>query len=127
VNILVGEDPGIAGFIAAGLRELGHIVDIGHTRAELCAHGRARRYDVIIFATALPRGNAKEILAGVRATGQTGKVLLLTPGHEEARTLLPEFNADGYLAKPFRFAALLECLARLAPLPSGTRVPRSEP
>ncbi len=100
-----------------GLRDEGHDVHVAADGDGAMALSRSGVYDVIVVAVDLPshggvRGGVR-VGAELRSTEQTAPVLLLTSGDHDAERLVREAGAAGYLAKPFRFALLLERLGAL--------------
>ena len=117
MRILVIEHPAVAGFVAHGLRDHGHAVDVAHDGDTGLRLGRTGGYDVIVLALVLPKGDGLEIGAALRRAGHSVPILLLTPDDHEAERFVRQVGADGYLVKPFRFGALLDCLTALGPPP----------
>jgi len=102
----VAEQPSIAGFIVAGLRAAGHVVDVAADGQQAFELGRARTYDLLVMAFGLRDGGGIDVLSAMRDAGQTTPILLLTPGDISAE--FPARAGETVLAKPFRFEALLE-------------------
>jgi two-component system, OmpR family, response regulator len=90
------------------LRDHGHVVDATSDGEEAIAIALRDRYDAILLAVALPRGNGVEVSAALRHAGLSTPILLLTSGDHNAEHFVRVAGADGYLAKPFRFEVLLE-------------------
>jgi len=107
----VAEQPSIAGFIVAGLRAAGHVIDVAVDGQEALELGRARTYDVLVMAFGLRDSAGVDVVSAMRDAGQTAPILLLTPGDISAE--FPVGAAEAVLAKPFRFEALLERLNAL--------------
>lgn len=109
--LLIEDDESVAGFVANGLREAGHLV-------EHCADGREGMiratcdvFDVIVLDRMLPSLDGLKILATLRATGDTTPVLILSAlGDVDERVKGLRAGSDDYLAKPF---ALSELIARV--------------
>ncbi|HYL55606.1 MAG TPA: response regulator [Gemmatimonadales bacterium] len=122
MKILVIEHPAVAGFVAHGLRDHGHTVDVAHDGETGLRLGRTGGYDLILLAVVLPKGNGLEVGAALRRGGSV-PILLLTPDDHEAEHFIRHVGANGYLVKPFRFGALLEhvnALDRTQPRPPHT-------
>lgn len=112
VKILVIEDDKrTMSFIARGLTEKDHVVDVsqdGLGGLELALNGA---YDVIVLDRMLPGLGGIEIVRALRDAGSHVPVLMLTAlGSVEERVEGLESGADDYLVKPFAF---VELVARL--------------
>ncbi len=121
IRVLVIEDePGIADFVARGLREEGFTV-------EHAADGDAGRHalaagtwDVVLLDWWLPGTDGLTLLRRYRADGGAAPVLFLT-----ARDAVPDrvrgldAGADDYLCKPFAFEELLARVRALARRPAA--------
>ncbi len=103
MNILLVEDePKIAGFVAAGLREQGFAVE--HCADGLDGYARASsgHYDAIVLDIMLPGRDGLSILQGLRRAGVATPVILLTARNELGDRITGlSLGADDYLAKPF--------------------------
>lgn len=121
MRILIAEDdPETAGFVARGLRELGHTVSLaadGHLALEAAL---ADEHDVLVLDRMLPAPDGLQVTRALRAAGIAVPVLVLTAlGRIEDRVDGLEAGADNYLIKPFAFAELaarVHALGRRAPL-----------
>ncbi|HEU5261783.1 MAG TPA: response regulator [Gemmatimonadales bacterium] len=113
MKLLLVEHPHVAGFIVEGLRDAGHGVDVAWGEDEALTLGLSGDYDVILLALVLPNSDGVQVASELRRSGQSAPILLLTPDEHEAERFVREAGADGYLAKPFRFEALLERLRAL--------------
>ena len=118
--LVIEDDDETADYIAAGLREEGHVV----TRAEDGRKGMLialdEDFDAMIVDRMLPGRDGLSILAAVRAAGVTTPVLVLSAlGKVDDRVKGLRGGADDYLVKPFSFAELsarLDALLRRPPL-----------
>jgi len=118
--LVVEDDERTAAFIARGLIEAGHTVDVavnGHDGVQVgmgCAH------DAIVMDRMLPGLDGIETLSMLRAEGVLAPVLMLTAlGSVDDRVSGLEAGADDYLVKPFAFSELmarLQALVRRPPL-----------
>lgn len=117
--LLIEDDLRVADFVAAGLREAGHIVNhIADGKAGLIA-AASESYDLVILDRMLPQVDGLTILQTIRATGDATPVLLLSAlGDTDERVKGLRAGGDDYLAKPF---ALSELVARADAL--GRRAP----
>ncbi len=124
MRILLAEDePSAATFIAKGLREAKHAVDVaadGLVAAERC---QQNDYDAVILDVMLPGKDGLTICRELRAAGSDVPVLILTARDAvEARVSGLDAGADDYLTKPFDFR---ELLARVRALTRRDRRPLS--
>jgi len=121
--LLVEDEPSAARFIAKGLREAKHAVDIasdGEAAAEQCHHSD---YDAVILDVMLPGKDGLTVCRELRAAGSDVPVLMLTARDAvEARVEGLDAGADDYLIKPFDFR---ELLARVRALTRRDRRPLS--
>jgi len=119
--LLVEDEPSAARFIAKGLREATHAVDVaanGVAAAEQC---QQNDYDAVILDIMLPGKGGLAVCRELRASGSDVPVLMLTARDAvEARVEGLDAGADDYLTKPFDFR---ELLARLRALTRRERRP----
>jgi two-component system OmpR family response regulator len=119
--LLIEDDKATADYIAKGLQEIGHVVQVARTGRDgmLLAAGEA--WDVIVTDRMLPGPDGLTILRTLRASGITTPVLVLTAlGEVERRVEGLDAGADDYLAKPFAFSELRARIAALARRPVPT-------
>jgi DNA-binding response OmpR family regulator len=108
-RILIAEDePRIASFVEKGLKANGFstlVVDDGRIAA---AAARDDDFDLLLLDIGLPGKNGFEVLATMRARGESMPVIILTARDGVEDTVAGfEGGADDYLTKPFRFEELL--------------------
>ena len=121
--LLIEDDTTLADYVAKGLRECGHVVDV-------CSDGRDGLYaaaeqvhDVVILDRMLPGIDGITILQTIRATGNPVPVLIVTAlGEVDDRVEGLRKGGDDYLSKPF---SLQELVARVEAL--GRRHSRGRP
>ena len=106
--LTVEDDRKVAGFIAQGLREEGHAVDIATDGEEATTLAHVNDYDVILLDVVLPKKNGFQVATELRREGRNTPILMLTSrdGVEDIVRGL-DSGADDYLSKPFRFDELL--------------------
>jgi DNA-binding response OmpR family regulator len=106
--LAVEDDRKVAGFIAQGLREEGHAVDIAGDGDEATTLAHVNAYDVILLDVVLPKKNGFQVAQELRREGRNTPILMLTSrdGVEDIVRGL-DSGADDYLSKPFRFDELL--------------------
>jgi heavy metal response regulator len=109
MRILVVEDePEIAGFIARGLTENGHSVDVATDGDEALHWPSVADFDLIVLDVMLPAVDGVEVCRTLRARGLRTPILMLTARDTvEDRVRGLDSGADDYLVKPFAFAELL--------------------
>ena len=124
VRVLVVEDEAkMAGLLARGLEEEGHIVDVAVHGEDALWMARAVSYDAIVLDVMLPGLDGLAVCHELRRQEVWTPVLLLTARDAVAdRVTGLDAGADDYLVKPFAF---VELLARLRAL--KRRVPAERP
>ncbi|MBO9518172.1 MAG: response regulator transcription factor [Porphyrobacter sp.] len=120
--LLIEDDARVADFVAGGLRQAGHQVDVRHDGKDGLIQASTEYYDVIVLDRMLPGIDGLKILQTLRATGDTTPVLILSAlADVDERVRGLKAGGDDYLGKPF---ALSELMARVEAL--GRRGPQSE-
>jgi two-component system, OmpR family, response regulator len=118
--LLIEDDEATSAYIARGLREQGHVVDLAHTGRDGLFLATEGGHDVLIVDRMLPGLNGIGLVQTLRETGVKAPVLFLTAlGGVGDRVRGLEAGGDDYLVKPFAFAELLariNALARRPPL-----------
>lgn len=123
MKILVIEDDQLTGpYIADGLREEGHVVDLVADGSQGLMEAAARKYDLLIVDRMLPGLDGTSIVRTLRGAKSPVPILILT-SLDGVSDRIEGLNAgaDDYLVKPFAFG---ELSARVAAL--GRRPPPSE-
>ena len=120
--LVVEDEPRIAAFLAKGLRAHGYNVGWASTGQEALRLGTEPGLALIILDLRLPDLDGLEVLAGLRASGATVPVLILSArGRVDDRVRGLDLGADDYLAKPFAFEELLARVrARIRPGAAAT-------
>jgi len=120
VNILLVEDDLEAcRYIAKGLEESGHSVDVANDGESGLALALSVSYDVIILDRMLPKLDGMELLRLLREQKLPTPVLILSAlGDVDDRVEGLQKGGDDYLVKPYAFS---ELLARLMALSRRTR------
>jgi heavy metal response regulator len=128
--LLVEDEPQIADFIARGLSENGHSVDIARDGEEALEWPSAADFDIIILDVMLPSIDGIEVCRTLRGQGLRTPILMLTARDAvEDRVRGLDSGADDYLIKPFAFAELLarvRALSRREPALLGTKLEVSD-
>jgi heavy metal response regulator len=113
--LLVEDEQRIADFIARGLSEQGHAVDVAHDGEEGLDWIGLAGFDLIILDVMLPGRNGIDVCRAARKDGVRTPILMLTARDAvEDRVLGLDSGADDYLVKPFAFAELLARVRALA-------------
>ncbi|MCK7549670.1 winged helix-turn-helix domain-containing protein [Marinobacter koreensis] len=123
MKILVIEDDQLTGpYIADGLREEGHVVDLVADGSQGLMEAAARKYDLLIVDRMLPGLDGTSIVRTLRGAKSPVPILILT-SLDGVSDRIEGLNAgaDDYLVKPFAFG---ELSARVAAL--GRRPPPAE-
>ena len=121
MNILVIEDDATtAAYIARGLREEGHVVDLAHDGSEGLKMATDGMYDVLIVDRMLPQMDGLALVKTLRGTENITPVLFLTAmGSVEDRIGGLNAGGDDYLVKPFAFGELSARVAALGRRPQA--------
>jgi len=125
VNIfLLEDDAETAAFVARGLRERGHQVELTHDGITALQRLTANVYDVIVLDRMVPGVDGLSLLKAVRSAGDKTPVLLLTALAQIAdRVTGLEEGADDYLVKPFAFDELAARIMALGRRPAPVDAP----
>jgi len=119
--LVVEDDPGIAEFVAAGLRQEGHAVDVADNGVDGLDRARLGAYDAAVVDVMLPRLDGLSLVTALRRAGVATPVLFLSARHTvDDRVQGLQAGGDDYLTKPFAFAELsarVHALTRRGQLP----------
>lgn len=114
--LIIEDDKDVASFMARGMREAGHGVDVAHDGETGLEMAREGGYDVLIVDRMLPKRDGLSVIETLRAEGDRTPVLILSAlGEVDDRVEGLKAGGDDYLVKPYAFAELLarvEVLAR---------------
>jgi len=129
MKILVIEDEAeTAAYIANGLKEDGHAVDLAASGRDGLFLAAGEPYDLMIVDRMLPELDGLSIVKTVRGAGVKTPVLFLTAlGGVDDRVTGLDAGGDDYLVKPFAFSELLarvHALARRPPIAAAETVLR---
>ena len=106
--LVVEDDRSIADFVAAGLRQEGHAVDVAASGVEGLDLAQATSYDAAVIDVMLPRLDGLSLVSALRRAGVSTPVLFLSARHTvDDRVKGLQAGGDDYLTKPFAFAELL--------------------
>jgi len=119
MKILLIEDDGeTAVYVARGLREHGHIVDLAGTGQDGFFLANEGGHDVLVVDRMLPGLDGLGLVRMLRDAGMKAPVLFLTAlGGVGDRVKGLDAGGDDYLVKPFAFSELLARLHALARRP----------
>lgn len=119
MRILVVEDDQTTGeYIAAGLRQEGHAVDLSRNGRDGLLIAQTNSYDVLVVDRMLPDLDGLSLVQTLRAAKNLAPVLFLTAlGGVDDRIEGLNAGGDDYLIKPFAFGELSARLNALARRP----------
>ena len=122
--LLIEDDQETSVYVARGLREQGHVVDLAATGRDGLFLATDGGHDVLIVDRMLPALDGIGLVKALRGTGVNAPVLFLTAlGGVGDRVRGLEAGGDDYLVKPFAFAELLARVNALARRPPLTDTP----
>ena len=121
MKLLVVEDDATTGtYIARGLREEGHTVDLVAEGREGLIQATSGAYDVLIVDRMLPEIDGLTLVKTLRGAGTLTPVLFLTAmGSVDDRISGLNAGGDDYLVKPFAFGELSARVTALARRPQA--------
>jgi two-component system, OmpR family, response regulator len=106
--LLAEDDPKVAGFVASGLAENGHSVEVVADGREALTYCLYNVCDLAILDRMMPGMDGLSVVKAMRAAGKTTPVLFLTALADVSdRVDGLAAGADDYLVKPFHFSELL--------------------
>ena len=125
MKILVIEDDKTTGaYIADGLRQEGHVVDLIDNGADGLVQATVGTYDVIVIDRMLPGLDGLSVVKTLRGARNLSPVLLLTAlGGVNDRIEGLNAGADDYLVKPFAFGELSARINALGRRPQMSDAP----
>lgn len=122
--LVIEDDQETAAYVARGLREHGHVVDLAATGQDGLFLATGAGHDVLVVDRMLPGLDGLGLVRAMRETGIKTPVLFLTAlGGVGDRVRGLEAGGDDYLVKPFAFAELLARLNALARRPPLSGAP----
>jgi DNA-binding response OmpR family regulator len=120
--LLVEDEQKIAGFICAGFREQGFVVDHCDNGVDGFERASTGDYDAVVLDIMLPGRDGLSVLQGLRKAGSATPVILLTARNELGDRIEGlSLGADDYLAKPFYVEELIARVQALMRRASGER------
>lgn len=116
--LVVEDDPTTSAYIARGLSEGGHTVDVIEDGKSALLQASTNDYDLLILDRMLPHIDGLTLTKMLRAAqNQTPILFLSNLGSVEDRIDGLQAGADDYLVKPFAFGELSARVAALARRP----------
>ncbi|MGK0172946.1 MAG: two-component system OmpR family response regulator [Gammaproteobacteria bacterium] len=124
--LVIEDDCETAAYVANGLKEYGHTIDLAATGRDGLFLATGEPYDILVVDRMLPELDGLSIVKTLRGGGNSTPVLFLTAlGGVDDRVSGLDAGGDDYLVKPFAFSELLarvNALARRPPLGSKITV-----
>ena len=74
--LVIEDDANVAGFVAKGLREAGHVVDVADNGKDGLFLATTEAYDALVLDRMLPQVDGLTVLRTLRASGSAVPVLL---------------------------------------------------
>ena len=117
--LAVDDSAAMRQMLASLLRTAGYEVVEAVDGADALEKARSRRVDLVLTDQNMPRMDGLALTRALRAEGQSQPILLLTTEEgEDLRQAARAAGANGWLAKPFDPARLLEVLGRVCNAPA---------
>lgn len=118
--LIIEDDTQAAGYVAKGLREVGHTVEHTADGEEGLARAMESDFDVLIVDRMLPRRDGLSVIETLRKSGNHTPVLILSAlGQVDDRVTGLRAGGDDYLPKPFAFTELLARVEALGRRPKA--------
>lgn len=116
MRILVVEDERrVSGFLAKGLREEGHAVEVVEDLTSARQAVAGSEFDVLLVDRMLPDGDGLALIRELRRAGNaTAAICLTARDRVDERVEGLHGGADDYLLKPFSFEELLARIAAVS-------------
>jgi two-component system OmpR family response regulator len=106
--LIIEDEKEVCAYIAKGMKEAGHIVDVAGGGKDGLFMATTEAYDVLIVDRMLPELDGLTIIRTLRGAGVKTPVLILSAlGEVDDRIMGLRAGGDDYLVKPFAFAELL--------------------
>lgn len=106
--LIIEDEKDVCAYIAKGMKEAGHIVDVATTGKDGLFMATTESYDVMIVDRMLPELDGLTIIRTLRGAGvKTPALILSALGEVDDRIMGLRAGGDDYLVKPFAFAELL--------------------
>lgn len=106
--LIIEDDQEVSAFIAKGMKEARHSVDVVFNGKDGLFQATTQDYDVLIIDRMLPELDGLSIIKTLRALDKTMPILILSAlGDVDDRVSGLRSGGDDYLVKPFAFSELL--------------------
>ena len=106
--LIIEDDSDAADYLAKGLRESGHSVEVAEDGRAGLIKAAAETFDVLIVDRMLPGLDGLSLVQHLRTAGNTTPALFLSAlGEVDDRVKGLRAGGDDYLVKPYAFAELL--------------------
>ena len=113
--LVIEDDKETAAYIAKGLRESQHVVDVAEDGKEGLFLALEGIHDLLVVDRMLPGIDGLAIIQSLRTAGKNTPVLILSAlGEVDDRVKGLQAGSDDYLIKPFAFSELLARIDALA-------------
>lgn len=116
--LLIEDDYDASRYIAQGLKEAGHVIDLANKGTDGFALATQESYDVLIVDRMIPELDGLSLIEQLRAQSINVPILILSAlGNLDDKVTGLRAGGDDYLPKPFAFEELLariEALGRRA-------------
>jgi two-component system OmpR family response regulator len=112
--LVIEDDKDAAAYMAKGLSESGHTVQLSHDGKDGLLQAATQEFDVLVVDRMLPGLDGLSLVKTLRATGNRTPVLFLSAlGEVDDRVKGLRAGGDDYLVKPYAFSELLARLETL--------------
>jgi len=112
--LVVEDDKDAAAYMAKGLAESGHTVEVAHNGKEGLLMAATESFDALVVDRMLPGLDGLNLVKTLRATGNRTPVMFLSAlGEVDDRVKGLRAGGDDYLVKPYAFSELLARLEAL--------------
>jgi DNA-binding response OmpR family regulator len=109
--LIVEDEPDIVLSLEEDLQRQGYATEVAQDGEQALVRGKAGGWDLILLDVMLPKIDGFDVCAGLRRSGVTTPIILLTARSREAEKELGlDSGADDYVTKPF---SLRELRARI--------------
>ena len=118
--LVIEDDRETADYVATGLRQEGHVVDVLGNGRDGLFQASTETYDVLVVDRMLPELDGLSMVKTIRGAGvHTPVIFLTTMSGVDDRVEGLEAGGDDYLVKPFAFSELAARINALARRPAA--------